>query len=383
MDSFHYVVVGAGFAGCTIAERIANILGKELLIIEKRPHIGGNCYDHRNEKNILVHKYGPHLFHTDFKDVFEYLSNFTEWHPYEHRVLAVINGKKVPLPFNFNSIETLFPPNFASNLIEKLVKTYGKDNKVSVKELMSSQDKDLNFLGNFVFENVYKNYSKKQWGIDPLKLGEEVLSRVPILVGRDDRYFQDKFQAVPEHGYTKIFERMLSNKKIKLLLNTDFKELIKIDFLEKKIYFKGKEFKGKLIFTARIDELFNFIFGELSYRTLDLKFETLKVNYFQEVATVNYPNDYEFTRITEFKHIHPVDSEYTTILYEFPRECKESDIPFYPLFTQEEKEKYYKYLELAEKLPNLILVGRLAEFKYYDMDDVVKKALDILEEKLK
>jgi UDP-galactopyranose mutase len=166
-------------------------------------------------------------------------------------------------------------------------------------------------------------------------------------------------------------------------LNTDFKELIKIDFSEKKIYFEGKEFKGKLIFTARIDELFNFIFGELSYRTLDLKFETLKVNYFQEVATVNYPNDYEFTRITEFKHIHPVYSEYTTILYEFPRECKEGDIPFYPLFTQEEKEKYYKYLELAEKLPNLILVGRLAEFKYYDMDDVVKKALDIFEEKLK
>uniref|UniRef100_A0A7C2P6T2 UDP-galactopyranose mutase n=2 Tax=Bacteria TaxID=2 RepID=A0A7C2P6T2_UNCW3 len=383
MDSFNYIIVGAGLAGSTIAERIANILGKEVLLIEKRPHIGGNCYDYRNEKNILVHKYGPHLFHTDYKDVFEYLSNFTEWRPYKHRVLALINGKKVPLPFNFNSIETLFAPKIASNLITKLVKTYGEGKKVSVKELMNSQDKDLNFLGKFVFENVYKNYSKKQWGIDPLKLGDEVLSRVPISLGRDDRYFQDIFQVVPKDGYSKIFERMLFNKKIKLILNTDFKDIIKINIMEKKIYFDGKEFKGKLIFTARIDELFNFIFGELSYRTLDLKFKTLKMNYFQEVATVNYPNDYEFTRITEFKHIHPVDSEYTTILYEYPRECKASDIPFYPLFTQEEKEKYYKYLEIAEKFDNLFLVGRLAEFKYYDMDDVVKRALDTFEEKVR
>jgi len=217
----------------------------------------------------------------------------------------------------------------------------------------------------------------------PEEIDPEVTARVPVLIGRDDRYFNDKYQAIPKEGYTKIFERMLNHPNIKLMLNTDYKEVINIDFEDKKIYFFEQEFKGKLIFTGMIDELFGYKFGELPYRTLDLKFETVEKEYLQEVAVINYPNDYDFTRITEFKHIHPVESEKTTILKEYPDNYKKGDIPYYPVFTKENRERYDKYKELAEEFDNLILVGRLADYRYYDMDDIVKKALEVFEEKLR
>jgi UDP-galactopyranose mutase len=381
---FNYIVVGSGFAGSVIAERIANALNQKVLIIEKRNHIGGNCYDYRDENNIIVHKYGPHLFHTDYKEVFDYLSNFTDWHIYHHKVLAFVDGKKVPLPFNLNSIYEVFPQELAKRLEVKLIEKYGYGTKIPILELLKEEDQDLKFLANYVYEKIYKNYTMKQWGLKPEEISPQVTARVPIYVSRDNRYFTDKYQGVPKDGYTKIFERMLNNPNIKIMLNTDFKEVISIDIENKKIYFLGQEFKGKLIFTGMIDELFNFKYGFLPYRSLDLRFETIEQEYYQEAPVINYPNDYDFTRITEFKHIHPVKSDKTTILKEYPKAYQPNvDIPYYPVFTKENQELYNKYKEEADKFENLVLVGRLAEYRYYDMDDVVKRALEVFEERIK
>lgn len=381
---FNYIIIGAGFAGSVIAERIANVLNKKVLVIEKRNHIGGNCYDYKNENGIIVHKYGPHLFHTNYKKVFDYLSNFTDWYIYHHKVLAFIDGKKVPIPFNFNTIEQLFPPLLAKKLEEKLLNKYRYNSKVSILELRKEKDKDLKFLADYIYEKVFKNYTAKQWNLKPEDIDPEVTARVPILIGKDNRYFSDKYQVIPKEGYTRIFERMISHPNIKLMLNTDFREIMKVNLEQKKIYIFGQEFKEKVIFTGMIDELFGYKYGELPYRSLYLKFETLNKEYFQEVATVNYPNDYDFTRITEFKHIHPVKIKRTVILKEYPKNYKpDEDIPYYPIFTKENQDLYNKYKELAKEFKNLILVGRLAEYKYYDMDDVVKRALDIFREEVR
>ncbi len=381
---FNYIIVGSGFAGSIIGERIANVLNQKVLIIEKRNHIGGNCYDYKDENGIIIHKYGPHLFHTDFKEVFDYLSHFTDWNIFHHRVLAFIDGKKVPIPFNFNTIEQLFPQELARKLEEKLLNRYKYGSKVPILELKKEEDKDLKFLADFIYEKVFKNYTAKQWGLNPKELDPQVTARVPIYISKDNRYFTDKYQAIPKEGYTKIFERMLNHPNIKIMLNTDFKEVINIDLENKKIYFMGQEFKEKLIFTGMIDELFNFKYRYLPYRSLDLRFETVEEEYFQEAPVVNYPNDYDFTRITEFKHIHPAKSEKTTILKEYPKSYKPNiDIPYYPVFTLENQEVYNKYKEEAEKIENLILIGRLAEYKYYDMDDVIKRALEVFEEKVR
>jgi UDP-galactopyranose mutase len=380
---FNYIVVGSGFTGAVIAERIANKLNQKVLIIEKRNHIGGNCYDYKDENNIIVHKYGPHIFHTDYKEVFDYLSNFTDWGNYQHRVLAFVDGKKVPLPFNLNSIYEVFSQELAKRLEVKLIERYGYRAKIPILELLKDEDQDLKFLANYVYEKIYRNYTMKQWGLKPEEIDPQVTARVPVYISRDNRYFTDKYQGVPKDGYTKIFERMLSHPNIKIMLNTDFKEVISIDFESKKIYFFGQEFKRKLIFTGMIDELFNFKYGVLPYRSLDFKFEKIEQEYYQEAPVINYPNDYEFTRITEFKHIHPVKSDKTTILKEYPKAYNSNtDIPCYPLLKKESEELYYRYKEEVKKFENLILVGRLAEYRYYDMDDAIKRALEVFEEKI-
>ena len=380
---FNYIVVGSGFAGSVIAERIANVLSKKVLVIEKRNHIGGNCYDYKNKDGIIVHKYGPHLFHTNYKEVFDYLSNFTDWHIYQHKVLVFIDGKKVPIPFNLNTLYRVFPETLARRIQEKLLSRYSYNSKIPILELRTENDNDLKFLAEYIYERVFLNYTAKQWKMKPEEIDPEVTARVPVFVGTDDRYFNDKYQAVPCEGYTKLFERILSHPNIKLLLNTDFREVMKVDLEDKKIYLFGQEFKGRVIFTGMIDEFFEYKFGELPYCSLDLKFETVDVEYFQEVATVNYPNDYDFTRITEFKHIHSANTKRTVILKEFPKTYEAGkDIPCYPVFTKENQEIYYKYKDLAKGFENLIIVGRLAEYKYYDMDDIVKRALEIFEEKM-
>ena len=381
---FDYIIVGSGFSGSVMAERIAKVLNKKVLIIEKRNHIGGNCYDYKDVNNITVHKYGPHLFHTDYKEVFDYLSNFTDWQPYHHRVLAFIDGKKVPIPFNLNTLFEVFPKSLAEKLERKLIDKYSYNLKVPILELLKEEDQDLKFLSNYVYDKVFKNYTAKQWGLKPENIDPQVTARVPICITKDNRYFTDKYQAIPNEGYKKIFERMLNYPNIKIMLNTDFKEVIDIDYANKKIYFMGQEFKGKLIFTGMIDEIFDFKYGYLPYRSLELRFETIEKEFYQEVAVVNYPNDYDFTRITEFKHIHPIKTNKTTILKEYPKSYQPNiDIPYYPVFTKENQELYNKYREEAEKFDNLILLGRLAEYRYYDMDDAIKRALEVFEERIR
>lgn len=383
--NFNYIIIGAGFAGSVIAERIANKLNKKVLVIERKNHIGGHCYDYIDSNGFIIHKYGPHLFHTNYKEVYKYLSNFTEWELYNHKVLAFIDGKKIPLPFNINSIYEIFPPEMAKKLESKLISKYEYNSKIPILNLKKENDKDLKFLADFIYNKIFKNYTIKQWGVKPEDIDPEVTERVPILISKDNRYFTDKYQAVPKYGYSKIFQNMLNNKNIKLLLNTNFTEIIKINFENKKIYLFNNEFKGKIIFTGMIDELFNYKFGNLPYRSLNLKFETLDKPFFQEVATVNYPNNYNFTRITEFKHIHSIsidikNSSKTTILKEFPVDfIKEKNNPYYPIFTKTNKEKYLKYVEYSKQFENIILLGRLAEYKYYNMDQIIKHALDIFE----
>lgn len=376
---FDYIVVGAGLAGCVMAERIATVLDKKVLIIEKRNHAGGNCYDHYDENGILVHKYGPHIFHTNIEEVWSYLSQFTDWYNYQHHVLGFIDGKNVPIPFNLNTLHKLLPESQAKSLEEKLIKKFDLNTKIPILELKKLDDEDLKFLAEFIYKKVFLNYTQKQWGLTPEELDPSVTERVPVYLSKDNRYFQDKYQGLPKNGYYKLFQKMLKNSNIKILLNTDFKELVKIK--NNKIYFEDKKFEGKLIFTGRIDELFDYEFGELPYRSLKFESKTLNEEYFQKVGTVNYPNNYEFTRITEFKHLTGQKNEKTSIIREYPKNYNSGiNIPYYPIPKKEYNELYEKYLEKSLKITNLILIGRLAEYKYYNMDLVVNEALKKFED---
>jgi len=381
---FDYIIVGAGLAGSIIANKIATELNKKVLIIEQRQHIGGNCYDYMNKHGILVHKYGPHLFHTNNKDVVDYLSDFTQWESYQHTVLANIDGLDVPLPFNLNTIHSLFPPTLAKKYEEVLLKNFKYNTKVPILELQKSNDPLLLELAEYIYEKVFLNYTIKQWGISPKEIDPNVTARVPIFIGRDNRYFNDKYQMLPKEGYTKLFQNMLNHKNIKLMLNTDFKEIISLDNKQKTIKAFNANFQGKLIFTGRIDDLFNYKFGELPYRSLDLQFETLFQKNYQKVTTVNYPNNFDFTRITEFKHLHKNSSDFTTIVKEFPKHYnRNQDVPYYPIFTDINQNNFNKYNTEVTTFKNLHTIGRLAEYKYYDMDDVILAALELFNKEFK
>lgn len=382
---FDVVIVGAGLAGSVLARQLASVGGRRVLLIEKRMDVGGNCYDFHDHAGVLVHKYGPHLFHTSNQRVFSFLSQFTEWHEYQHRVLAMVDGQAVPLPFNLNSLSMLFPESLAAALEKKLLDRFGLGAKVPVLELIQSDDPELKVLADFVYEKIFVNYTAKQWGCLPQEISAEVTARVPVLVSRDNRYFQDTYQAVPRHGYTAMFHKMLHHPGIHLLLNTDYHDVLQVDTENGKLHLFGSVFTGELIFTGMIDELFGFCFGQLPYRTLDFSFETLDQEYFQDVATVNYPNEYDFTRITEFKRIHGQQLDKTTLLREFPRTyqgvTREEETPCYPVFQDESTEQYRRYSQLAATFKQITLAGRLAEYRYYDMDDVVARSLDIFEQK--
>jgi UDP-galactopyranose mutase len=376
-----YIIVGAGLAGCVLAERIANKLDKKVLIIEKRNHIGGNCFDFKDENNILIHKYGPHLFHTNNNEVVDYLSQFTSWNIYNHEVLAYIDGKKVSIPFNFNTLYEVFPESKAKALEDKLLSNFEYNSKIPILELKKSEDKDLAFLADYIYDKIFVNYTAKQWGMKPEEMDSAVTARVPVFIGRDNRYFNDKYQMLPTNGYTKMIEKMLDHKNIKIMTNTDFKEVCSLK--EKDFYLFDTKFEAKVIYTGQIDELFDYRFGELPYRSVDMKFETVEKEFYQEKATVNYPNDYNFTRITEFKHIHPTKSDKTTILKEYPQEYKIGiNTPYYPIFTSINQKNYNKYLEYSSEFEKLVLVGRLAEYKYYDMDDIIKRALEVFDKEI-
>lgn len=372
---FDVVIVGAGMAGAVLAERFATS-GKKVLMIERRRHVAGNCYDEVDANGIIVHKYGPHLFHTDSAQVWNYLSRFTDWHLYFHRVEAVIDGKPAPLPFNFNTLHKVFPKSLADKLETTLLENFEYGKKIPILELKKSDNPDLQFLADFVYEKIFLHYSEKQWGTSPDKISGAVTARVPVSISRNDNYFPDQFQAMPKLGYLKLVQNMLAHKNIKLLLNTDFHEVMELRGEE--IYLFRKKFKGRLIYTGQLDELFDKKFGELPYRSLDMHFESVDKEFFQSAPVVNYPNNYDFTRITEFKQIHPAQVPRTTILKEYPQDYVAGrNEPYYPIFTDEARAAYEKYSAELAKFKNITAVGRLAEYRYYDIDDVVKRALDI------
>ena len=363
---FDYVIVGCGFAGSVLAERIAKLKNEKVLMIEEKNHIAGHCYDCYDDNGILIHKYGPHIFHTVHKKVWDYISQFTKWRVYQHEVLGIIEGKKVPIPFNLNTLYALFPDSMARRLEEKLVAQFGMNTKVPILKLREAEDAEMKQLADYVYENIFLFYTEKQWNLKPEELSAGVTGRVPIYISKDNRYFQDRYQAMPLHGYTRIFENMLDNKNIKIMLNTDYKDVI-----------KDIKYKKKLIYSGPIDSYFDYKFGELKYRTLDFGVENLKQEQYQEVGTVNYPNNYSFTRISEYKVMTGQKSDTTTIMSEFARDAKiGTDELYYPMFTDEWMNKYKQYEEEAKKHDETVFVGRLAQYKYYNMDQVIHASLD-------
>jgi UDP-galactopyranose mutase len=355
---FDYLVIGAGFAGCVLAERLAAGLDKKVLIIDKRPHIGGNAYDHHDEHGILVHRYGPHIFHTNSKDVFTYLSRFTDWYPYQHRVQAWVDGQLVPIPINLDTINRLYGTSFTSFQLADFFKSMAEPRA----ELRTSEDVIVSQVGRELYEKFFRGYTRKQWGLDPSELDAQVTARVPVRTNRDDRYFTDAYQAMPLRGYTRMFERMLAHPNIKVMLNTDYHEI------------EGSILHEEVICSAPIDEYFDYRFGRLPYRSLEFRFETLDVAQAQPVAVVNYPNDNLYTRVSEFKHftgqVHPK----TTRVFEYPQ--AEGD-PYYPVPRPENAALYKRYQELAHDTPGVHFVGRLGTYKYYNMDQVVAQALTL------
>lgn len=370
---YDYLIVGAGLAGSILAERIASQLDKKVLIIDRRDHISGNCYDYRNEDGILVHKYGPHIFHTNTKKVWNYLSNFTQWELYFHKVLGVVEGKTMPVPFNLNSLKIAFPKKYAESLETKLISKYGYGIKIPILKLLENSDNDIKFLADYVYKNVFLGYTTKQWDLKPDELDYSVTSRIPVSINCDDRYFQDTYQGLPSNGYTELFTNMLKHKNIEILLNTDFKKDL-----------NGIEFE-KIIFTGPIDEYFDYMFGELPYRSLRFEFEKYNLDKYQDVAQVNYPNNYDFTRITEFNHFYKEKRTTNTVIaLEFPEKfVNGQNEPYYPIPRKENDELLAKYLEEAKKIENQVhFVGRLAEYKYYNMDQIAGVALQLFEKKI-
>ncbi len=357
---YDYLIVGAGFAGSVLAERLASQHGARVLIIDRRPHIGGNAYDEKDAAGILYHKYGPHIFHTNSEQVWDYLSRFTEWQPYEHRVQAQVRGQLVPIPINRTTLNMLFDANLRT---DQEAEDYLAQRAEPVDDIQTSEDVVINAVGRELYELFFRGYTRKQWGLDPSELDKQVTSRIPTRTNTDDRYFGDTFQAMPLEGYTKMFERMLDHPLIEKRLGVDFQE------------FKDEahELADHLIYTGPIDEYFDFRFGKLPYRSLKFDHQTLEQEWFQPVAVVNYPNeDVPFTRISEYKYLTGQDAPVTTITYEYP--SAEGD-PYYPIPRPENQELFKKYEALADETENVTFVGRLATYRYYNMDQIVGQAL--------
>jgi UDP-galactopyranose mutase len=360
---FDYLIVGAGFAGSVLAERLATQARKTVLVVEKRGHIGGNAYDCYDDAGILIHKYGPHIFHTNSTEVFEYLSQFTRWRPYQHRVLASVNGQLVPIPINLDTINQLYGTSLTSFEVEAFFQSVAEPRD----PIRTSEDVVISRVGRELYEKFFKQYTRKQWGIDPSELDAAVTSRVPVRTNRDDRYFTDTYQAMPLHGYTRMFERMLEHRSIKVLLNADYREVR--DVIPHR----------EVIYTGPIDEYFDYRFGKLPYRSLEFRWETLDERVHQPVAVVNYPNEYAYTRVTEFKHLTGQEHTKTTLVTEYPR--AEGD-PYYPVPRSENAELYKRYKALADATSGVHFAGRLATYKYYNMDQVVAQALAVFDRML-
>lgn len=370
------IVAGCGFAGAIIARELAERGGKRVLLLEKRGHIGGNAFDCADQAGILIHRYGPHIFHTNNRRVYEYLSRFTAWREYQHKVAGSIYGRLMPIPFNLNSLYLAFEKEKAERMEDKLTADYGRERKVPILALRESTDPELKELAEYIYRNVFLFYTQKQWGTTPEQIDPAVTSRVPIFISRDDRYFQDLYQGIPAEGYTALFEKLLDHPRIELRLGTDALDLLRLD--GKAVYFGGGLFSGTVIYTGPADELFGCRFGRLPYRTLDFQFEIHGKTWYQTYGTVNFTVDQEFTRITEFKHLTGQELEgRTTIVKEYSRAYTGApdETPYYAVNNPDTEALYGKYSALASGFPNFYLLGRLAEYKYYNMDAIAEQAL--------
>lgn len=355
---YDYLVVGAGFAGSVMAERLAADAGKRVLVIDRRPHVGGNAFDHYDAAGILVHKYGPHIFHTNSSDVMDYLSRFTEWRPYEHRVLADVAGRRVPMPINRTTLNILYGLKLET---ESEAEAFLAARAEHVEAIRSSADVVVSKVGRELYETFFRGYTRKQWGIDPADLDKSVTARVPTRTNIDDRYFTDTFQAMPLNGYTAMFEAMLDHPNIDVRLGVEFEDV------RHEITF------GTLVFTGPIDEYFGYRYGKLPYRSLEFRHETIDAERFQPVAVVNYPSeDVPYTRITEYKHLTGQIAPKTSVTYEYPTA---SGDPYYPIPRPENQALFKRYEALAYGTPDVLFVGRLATYRYYNMDQVVAQAL--------
>jgi len=364
MDKKRILIIGAGISGCTLAEKFASLGNEfEVILVEKRSHIAGNCYDFIDRNGILVPGYGPHYFHTDYEDVWEYVKKFSEWKPYEHRVLSYVDKKHVPIPVNITTINKLLGENLRN---EEDIQKWLEKNTLKIKNPKNSEEMALSLIGEKLYEKLFKNYTKKQWNKHPRDLHPLVISRIPVRKNFDDRYFNDKYQMMPFIGYTNMFNNMLKKPNIKLFLNIDYF----------KSNFKDNEFDF-VFFTGRIDSFFKYLNeSPLSYRSLIFKHEFYNKEFFQKTAVINYPNDYRFIRITEPKHANFQKSSRTTIIKEYPHDNGE---PYYPVFSDENNKilKIYQKEAKKAKKNNIYMVGRLAEFKYFNMDDAFKNALNL------
>ncbi|HJT81924.1 MAG TPA: UDP-galactopyranose mutase [Chthoniobacterales bacterium] len=356
--SFDYLIVGAGFAGSVMAERLARGLNKSVMICDRRSHIGGNAYDCSDQAGLLIHRYGPHIFHTNSKEIFNYLSRFTTWRKYEHRVLASIDGSLLPIPINLDTVNRYYGLNLDEAGVAEFLNSLAEIRN----PVRTSEDVVVSRVGRELYEKFFRGYTRKQWGVDPSELDAQVTARIPVRTNRDDRYFTDEYQFMPKHGFTRMFENMLDHPNITVELNSDYREL------RQRVRF------GELIFTGAIDEFFDFRFGKLPYRSLQFRHETRDTKWFQPVGVVNYPNEFEHTRITEFKHLTGQEHSKTSIVYEYPREFGD---PYYPIPRAENAGIYAKYRDLAAATPNVRFVGRLATYRYYNMDQVVGQALTL------
>ncbi|MCC2624150.1 MAG: glf [Burkholderiales bacterium] len=356
-EKFDYLIVGAGFAGATLAQCLASGLNKKILLIDKRPHIGGNAYDCFDEAGILIHKYGPHIFHTNCERIFNYLSRFTKWRPYEHKVLAYVDNKLVPIPINLTTLNQLYNLKMTSEDAEAFLESKAQP----IEKIKTSADVVISKVGIDLYEKFFRGYTRKQWGLDPSKLDKTVTARVPTRTTNDDRYFNDSFQYMPLDGYTKLFENMLNHPNITIRLNINFKDI------QSKIAYK------KLVYTGPIDEYFNYCYGKLPYRSLNFVHKTMDMQTYQPVAVVNYPaENVEYTRITEYKYLTGQAHPKTSLTWEFPSAIGD---PYYPIPRPENHELYKKYEALGNSTPNTIFIGRLGSYRYYNMDQVVGQAL--------
>lgn len=366
-----YIVIGTGLSGCVIAERVANVLKSEVLIVERRDHIGGNAFDYKAKSGVMVHKYGPHAFHTKIERVWQYLGQFTQWRPYFHQVRALVDGHEVPIPFNLNAIYQVFPPQMATRLEKRLLECFPYNSSIPILKLRGAEDRDIKFLADYVYEKVFLGYTLKQWGLTPEEIDPSVTARIPIRISRNNNHFEDPYQAIPENGYTAMIERMLGNPLIRVELNTDYNDV------------KSEKRDATLIYTGQIDEFCDFEFGQLPYRSLAFKLKTYDIPFFQSVTQINYPSNFDFTRITEFKHFFGEDTPQTIVAYEYPLDYDSRlNEPYYPIAGIQQKKMLQSYKQHCAAMDNVFLIGRLAEYKYYNMDEIVERALQLFENRI-